>query len=59
MRQRFAVEEVGDEDAILVLSVVGVGVGEDVGALEDLGGEAEDVGDEEDGDWRWGGRWRL
>lgn len=43
MRERFTVEEVGHEDAVLVVGVVGVG--EDVGALEGLGGEAEDVVD--------------
>ncbi len=39
VRERFTVEE----DAVLVVGVVGVG--EDVGALEGLGGEAEDVVD--------------
>jgi hypothetical protein len=40
-----ALEEVGHEDLV---RVVGVGVGEDVGALERLVEEAEDVVDDED-----------
>ena len=40
MRQRLAEEEVGHEDAVLVGRPVGVG--EYVGALERLRGEAED-----------------
>ena len=43
MRERLAVEEVRDEDLVLV---GGVGVGEDVGALEGLGGVTEDVVDD-------------
>ena len=46
MGQRFAEEEVGHEDAV---GVFGFGVGEDVGALDGLRGEAEDVVDDEDG----------
>ncbi len=45
-RQGFAVEGVGDVDAVLV---GGIGVGEDVGALEGLRREAKDVVDEENG----------
>lgn len=48
-----AVEEVRDEDAVLVGAVVGVG--EDVGALDALRGEAEDVEDDEDGGGGGGG----
>lgn len=44
--ESLAVEEVGHVDAVLVGFVR---VGEDVGALEGLGGEAEDVEDDEDG----------
>ena len=40
------VEEVGHED---LHAVFFVGVGEDVGTLDDLGEEAEDVVDDEDG----------
>lgn len=43
VREGFAEEEVGDEDAVLVGAV---GVGEDVGTLDGLGGEAEDVVDD-------------
>ena len=48
----FAEEEVGHEDLVLV---GGVGVGEDVGALEGLGREAKDVVDDEDGGGGVGG----
>ncbi len=46
MRQGLAVEEVRQEDLVLV---GGVGVGEDVGALDGLRAVAEDVVDYEDG----------
>ncbi len=46
MREGLAEEEVGHEDLVLV---AGVGVCEDVRALERLGREAEDVVDDEDG----------
>lgn len=52
VREGFAEEEVGHEDLVLV---AGVGVGEDVGALDGLGGEAEDVVDDEDGGGGVGG----
>ena len=52
MREGFAEEEVGHEDLVLV---AGVGVCEDVSALERLGGEAEDVVDDEDGGCGVGG----
>ena len=48
----FAVEEIGHEDLVLVVLV---GVGEDIGALEGLGTEAEDVIDDEDGGGGGGG----
>lgn len=48
----FAVEEIGHEDLVLVVLV---GVGEDIGALEGLGFEAEDVVDDEDGGGGGGG----
>ena len=50
--KRFAEEKVGHED---LEWVVGVCVGEDVGALDGLGGEAEDVVDDEDGGGGGGG----
>ena len=46
MSDGFAEEEVGHEDLVLV---AGVCMGEDVGALDGLGREAEDVVDDEDG----------
>ena len=46
MREGLAEEEVGHEDLMLVARV---GVGENVGALDGLGREAEDVVDDEDG----------
>ena len=52
MGEGFAEEEVGHEDLVLVR---GVGVREDVGALEGLGREAEDVVDDEDGGGGVGG----
>ena len=51
-REGFPEEEVGHEDLVAVL---GVRVGEDVGALECLRGEAEDVVDDEDGGGGGGG----
>lgn len=51
-REGFALEEVWHEDLVLVVLV---GVGEDVGALEGLGTEAEDVIDDEDGRGGGGG----
>ena len=52
MGQGFAEEEIRHEYLILV---GGVGVGEDVGALEGLVAEAEDVVDDEDGGGGVGG----
>lgn len=52
MGEGLAEEEVGHEDLVLV---AGVGVGEDVGALERLGREAEDVVDDQDGGGGVGG----
>ena len=52
MREGFAEEEVRYEDSVLV---AGVGVGEDVGALDGLGGETEDVVNDEDGGCGGGG----
>ena len=46
MGQVVAEEEVGDEDAVLAARVRR---GEDIGALEGLGREAEDVVDDEEG----------
>ena len=52
MRQRFPEEEVWHEDPVLV---AGVRVGEDVGALDGLGREAEDVVDDQQGGGGGGG----
>jgi len=46
------VKEIGHEDLVLVR---GIGVGEDVGALDRLGAVAEDVVDDEDGGGGGGG----
>lgn len=55
-RERLAEEEVGHEDAVPGVVVLGLGgVGEDVGALDRLRGEAEDVVDDEEGVGRVGG----
>ena len=55
--ERLAEEEVGHEDAVPVVVVLGAGGGvrEDVGALDPLRGEAEDVVDDEDCGGRVGG----
>ena len=52
MRQGLAMEEIGHEDLVLV---GGIGVGEDVGALDGLGAVAEDVVDDENGGGGGGG----
>ena len=52
MAERFPEEEIRHEHLILV---GGIGVGEDVGALEGLVAEAEDVVDDEDGGGGVGG----
>jgi len=57
---RFALEEVGHVDLVLVVFVVGVG--EDVGTLKGLRAVAEDVIDDEDGGGGAGGAsrvWRM
>jgi len=56
-RQGLAEEEVGHEDAVLVVLIVGVG--EDVGALQGLRREAEDVVDDENGAFGVGGPGRI
>ena len=54
MGKGFSEEEIGHEDLVFVARF-GVSVGEDVGALDCLVGEAEDVIDDEDGGGGVGG----